>query len=142
MDSIVLYFTFLNTGPLKKLSGNQTESKTETSLTEQPVPESQVPEDFILHTQAKIQNQEPVFATYKLFTTTNLGALERLKQNWPIVLGTFLSILVVAGTLVALWKTGVLAKMRPYQLDEEEVKRERRKSSMRLSVRYSKADHE
>ena len=128
----------MNTGPLKKLSGNQTESKTETSLTEQP----QVPEDFILHTQAKIENQEPVFATYKLFTTTNLGALERLKQNWPIVLGTFLSILVVAGTLVALWKTGVLAKMRPYQLDEEEVKRERRKSSMRLSVRYSKADHE
>ena len=68
-----------------------------------------------------------------------LGALERLKQNWPIVLGTFLSILVVAGTLVALWKTGVLAKMRPYQLDEAEVKKERRKSQMRMSVRYSRA---
>ena len=131
----------MNTGPLKKLSGNQTESKTETSLTEQPLSKGQVPESFILHTQAKIENQEPepVFATYKLFTTTNLGALERLKQNWPIVLGTFLSILVVAGTLVALWKTGVLAKMRPYQLDEAEVKKERRKSQMRMSVRYSRA---
>ena len=132
----------MNTGPLKKLkteSGNQTESKTETSLTEQPVPESQVPEDFILHTQAKIENQEAFSATYKLFTTTNLGALERLKQNWPIVLGVSLSILAVAGTLVALWKTGVLAKMRPYQLDEAEVKKERRKSQMRMSVRYSRA---
>ena len=101
-------------------------------------PESQVPESFILHTKAKIVNQEPLFTTLKLYSGA-LGALERLKQNWPIVLGVSLSILAVAGTLVALWKTGVLAKMRPYQLDEAEVKKERRKSQMRMSVRYSRA---
>ena len=59
-------------------------------------------------------------------------------QNWPNVLGDSIGILVAVCTIL----TRVLAKMRPYQLDEEEVQRERRKSSMRLSVRYSKADHE
>ena len=98
--------------------------------------ESQVPNSFILHTQAKIEDQELVFTTIKLFSGA-LGAIERLKQNWPIILGVSLGILVVAGTLLTLWKTGVLAKMRPYQLDEEEVKREHRKSQMRMSVRYS-----
>ena len=98
--------------------------------------ESLVPNSFILHTQAKIEDQEPVFTTIKLFSGA-LGAIERLKQNWPIILGVSLGILVVAGTLLTLWKTGVLAKMRPYQLDEEEVKREHRKSQMRMSVRYS-----
>ena len=65
------------------------------------------------------------------------GDIERLAANWPIVLGVGIGLFVVLGTILILWKTGMLAKMRPYKLDEEEVKRENRKSKMRLSVRYS-----
>ena len=65
------------------------------------------------------------------------GDIERLAVNWPIVLGVGIGLFVVLGTILILWKTGMLAKMRPYKLDEEEVKRENRKSKMRLSVRYS-----
>ena len=64
-------------------------------------------------------------------------AIERLAANWPIVLGVGIGLFVVFGTIIILWKTGILAKMRPYKLDEDEVKAEHRKSQMRMSVRYS-----
>ena len=68
------------------------------------------------------------------------GDIERLAANWPIVLGVGIGLFVVLGTILILWKTGMLAKMRPYKLDEEEVKREHRKSKIRLSVMYSKME--
>ena len=54
-------------------------------------------------------------------------------QNWPIVLGVSIGILVAVCTIL----TRVLAKMRPYQLDEEEVKEERRKTQLRMSDKFS-----
>ena len=85
-----------------------------------------------LHIHAKLENQEPVVATFKLFSGA-FGAIERLMQNWPIVLGVSIGTLVAVGTLL----TRVLAKMRPYQLDEEEVKEERRKRQLRMSDKFS-----
>jgi len=98
--------------------------------------ESQVPNSFILHTQVMIKDQDPVFTTIKLFSGA-LGAIERLKQNWPIVLGVSLGFLVVLGIFLGLWKTGLLAKMRPYKVDEEEAKEENRKTQIRMSVKFS-----
>ena len=98
--------------------------------------ESLVPNSFILHTQVMIKDQDPVFTTIKLFSGA-LGAIERLKQNWPIVLGVSLGFLVVLGIFLGLWKTGLLAKMRPYKVDEEEAKEENRKTQIRMSVKFS-----
>ena len=63
-----------------------------------------------------------------------LGATDHFKANWAIYLGVGLGVLVAVGTVLVLWKTGVLAKMRPYKLDEETVKAERRKSRIRMSM--------
>ena len=81
-----------------------------------------------------------ISGTYIVTTTLDsgeLGAIERLMQSWPIVLGIGLSIILSLGTVVILWKTGVLAKMRPYKLDEEDVREERRRATM---VRMSKVE--
>ena len=57
-----------------------------------------------------------------------------MKANWAIYLGVSLGVLMAVGTVLILWKSGVLAKMRPYKLDEEVVKAERRKSRIRMSM--------
>ena len=71
------------------------------------------------------------------FDSGELGTIERLMQSWPIVLGIGLSVLLSLGTVLILWKTGVLAKMRPYKLDEKEIREERRRATM---VRMSQVE--
>ena len=86
---------------------------------------------FSVYSIASIDGQETMAMTK--MSKVQLGAIERLAQNWPIVLGVCIGIVVILGTFLVLWKTGVLAKMRPYQLDEEEVKRENRRTQIRMS---------
>ena len=94
--------------------------------------------EFSIYSMASI-GQTKTHALTKMSSNTQ-GDIERLAANWPIVLGVGIGLFVVLGTILILWKTGMLAKMRPYKLDEEEVKREHRKSKMRLSVMYSKME--
>ena len=70
-------------------------------------------------------------------TIAELGALERLVQSWPIVLGVLMGIIIILGTFLIMWKTGVLAKMRPYKLNEEEVNAEKRKTQIRIQMRIN-----
>ena len=86
---------------------------------------------FSVYSIASIDGQE-IMALTKM-SKVQLGAIERLVQNWPIVLGVLGGIAVILGTFLVLWRTGILAKMRPYKLDEEEVKIEKRKTQIRRS---------
>ena len=86
---------------------------------------------FSVYSIASIDGQETMALTK--MSKVQLGAIERLVQNWPIVLGVLGGIAVILGTFLVLWRTGILAKMRPYKLDEEEVKRESRKTQIRRS---------
>ena len=86
---------------------------------------------FSVYSIASIDGQETMALTK--MSKVQLGAIERLVQNWPIVLGVLGGIAVILGTFLVLWRTGMLAKMRPYKLDEEEVKRESRKTQIRRS---------
>ena len=99
--------------------------------------------DFSIYTMISMDDQES--HTMTKVSENALGAIERLAQNWPIVLGVGLGLLIVIGTILILHKTGMLAKMNPYKLDEQEVKAERRKSRMRISrmsVRYSEVPNQ
>ena len=91
--------------------------------------------EFSIYSMASVDD-EMNYAMTKM-TTGQLGAVEQLAQNWPIVLGVGLGLLFTVGTILILWKTGILAKLRPYKVDEEEIKAERRKSHIRMSIRYS-----
>ena len=86
---------------------------------------------FSIYSIASIDGQETMALTK--MSKVQLGAIERLVQNWPIVLGVLGGIAVILGTFLVLWRTGMLAKMRPYKLDEEEVKIEKRKTQIRRS---------
>ena len=88
-----------------------------------------------MYTHARIENQEFVASKIDFFDGTS--GLQKLMQNWPIVLAVMLAILLVSVTLIIMHKTGVLAKMNPYKLDEEEFNEERRKTQVRKSVRFS-----
>ena len=70
-------------------------------------------------------------------TSSEIGATDRLMEKWPIILGISLGGLFAVGVILILWKTGILAKMRPYKLDEEVVQQQKRRSQARLSMRYS-----
>ena len=92
--------------------------------------------EFSIYSMASISEKTKTHAMTKMSSSAQ-GAIKRLAANWPIVLGVGIGLFVVFGTIIILWKTGILAKMRPYKLDEDEVKAEHRKSQMRMSVRYS-----
>ena len=86
---------------------------------------------FSVYSIASIDDHQTMALTK--MSKVELGAIERLAQSWPIVLGVCIGIVVILGTFLIFWRTGILAKMRPYTLDEEEVKRENRKTQIRLS---------
>ena len=86
---------------------------------------------FTVYSIASIDDHQTMALTK--MSKVQLGAIERLVQNWPIVLGVLGGIAVILGTFLVLWRTGILAKMRPYKLDEEEVKIEKRKTQIRRS---------
>ena len=77
-----------------------------------------------------------MIATTKM-TSIEVNATDRLIEKWPIILGISLGVLFAIGVVLALWKTGILAKMRPYNLDEEVLEQQKRRSQARLSMRYS-----
>ena len=86
---------------------------------------------FSVYSIASIDDQQTMALTK--MSKVALGAIEKLAQSWPIVLGVCIGFSVILGTLLVFWRTGILAKMRPYKLDEEEVKRENRKTQIRFS---------
>ena len=86
---------------------------------------------FSVYSIASIDDQQTMALTK--MSKVELGAIEKLAQSWPIVLGVCIGFSVILGTLLIFWRTGILAKMRPYKLDEEEVKRENRKTQIRFS---------
>ena len=86
---------------------------------------------FSVYSIASIDDQQTMALTK--MSKVELGAIEKLAQSWPIVLGVCIGFSVILGTLLVFWRTGILAKMRPYKLDEEEVKRENRKTQIRFS---------
>ena len=92
---------------------------------------------FSIYSMAQMDDKEPTIALTKM-TSIELGATARLKKLWPSILGGCIGLIIVIIILFILWKTGILAKMRPYKLDKEVVENERRKSEVRLSMRYSK----
>ena len=86
---------------------------------------------FSVYSIASIDDQQTMALTK--MSKVELGAIEKLAQSWPIVLGVCIGIVVILGTFLIFWRTGILAKMRPYKLDEEEVKIEKRKTQIRRS---------
>ena len=92
---------------------------------------------FSIYSMVQMDEKEPKIAMTKM-TSIELGATARLKEIWPSILGVCLGLIFVIVILLILWKTGILAKMRPYRLDKEVIETERKKSEMRLSMRYSK----
>ena len=64
-----------------------------------------------------------------------LGAFRRMVQAWPIVVGTCLGLIVILGTVVLIYESGLWAKMRPHKLDEADVQLERRKTLIRKSMK-------
>ena len=91
------------------------------------VAETFVNSTFSVYSLALIDDQKVVTRT-KL-TEVQLGATEKMVVIWPIFLGGGIGIAIIIVTMIILWKTGVLAKCRPYKLDEEQLQ----KSQMRLS---------
>ena len=131
-------FYFLNIGPLDRpktvpnlQSENQTEPKSKSSITKQPLSESQVPESFILHTQAKIENQEPIFATIKLFSNELQAANERHSKKMKaigVIAGIAMALFLILAITAFIWKTTGLDKLRPYKLASKQDKKTSRSS--------------
>ena len=119
-------FYFLNIGPLDRpktepnlQSEKRTKPKSKSSITKQPLSESQVPESFILHTQAKIENQEPIFATIKLFSNELQAANERHSKKMKaigVIAGIAMALFLILAITAFIWKTTGLDKLRPYKL--------------------------